>query len=642
MCGIAGIIDLHGTRDIDRRLVDKMMDAMQHRGPDGKGIHVEPGLAFGHRRLAIVDLAGGIQPFTSSTGKTVLTYNGEIYNHRAIAKDLAKEGRTLTTRSDTEVLAELVDLRGADALADLNGMFAFAAWSPRDNSFLLARDRLGEKPLYYHQTRDGFLVFASEFDALMAAGLAPDQIDPSAVADYLFYGYVPDPKTIYSEVYKLPPGHYLKFQRGGPLRPARPWWSLTQRPEDQLTFEDAQAELVTLLDRAVSDQMMADVPLAAFLSGGVDSSAIVSAMAQSGNDKITTCAMGFDDPSYDERNPARTVAQLFGTQHQEQVVDVDNASLLPVIASVYGEPFADTSALPTLLLCQLARKHATVALSGDGGDEIFAGYERYQGILREAQVRDMIPGPLRTGLVAPLGQLYPPLFGAPHPFRLRTALQSIGESQGAGYARAVSAVVPDRCAALLSGQMADYRPQTLIEAAIDKADTDDPVLQAQAADLATWLPGRMLVKVDRASMANSLEVRPPLLDHRLVEWAARLPRQFKVKGNNGKHVFKAALEPRLPDAILYRRKQGFGAPVDRWFRDAGGTLLADLRGRRAWKDSGYFDVDHVLKTATRHEKGQAHHGQELWSVLMFDAFLTRQSADRSRFIAGEMTDRGSS
>ncbi|MEM9420985.1 MAG: asparagine synthase (glutamine-hydrolyzing) [Pseudomonadota bacterium] len=631
MCGIAGIVDLNGTREIDRKLVERMTKALAHRGPDGHGYHFEPGVGFGHRRLAIIDIEGGKQPFTSSVGETVVTFNGEIYNHVSLSKELTAEGRHLKTRSDTEVLAELVDIRGADALSDLNGMFAFAAWSPRNATFLLARDRLGEKPLYYHYTNDGFLLFASELDALLAAGWSSEQIDPTAVADYLFYGYVPDPKTIYKDIFKLPAGHCLTVRRGQRPLPPRPWWNLCFALDPQRSFDDAVDDVLPLLDRAVHDQMMSDRPIAAFLSGGIDSSAIISSMRNSDIGEITTCTMGFDDHTSDERAYAQQISALFDTQHEESVAKLDHASLVPAIAAIYNEPFADSSALPTLLLCQMARRHATVALSGDGGDEIFAGYDRYQGVLREARLRRLLPLSARTGLVGPIGQLYPPLHRAPRPLRLRTALQSIGEPQASGYARAVSAVLPDRCHALLDRSMRSYRPQAIVEAAISAAQTDDPVLGAQAADIATWLPGRMLVKVDRASMANGLEVRPPMLDYRLVEWAASLPRTFKVKGPTGKRVLKSALSERLPDDILYRPKKGFGAPIDKWFAGPESPLMKELQTRSHWQDSGYFNVDEVCRTMDRHQTARGQHGQELWSILMFDAFLGRKSSDRDIF-----------
>ena len=403
MCGIAGIIDIEGEREIDRNALERMTTALAHRGPDGHGYHIEPGVGFGHRRLAIIDVAGGQQPFTSSTGKTVITFNGEIYNYLDSIDEISANGRVLRTRSDTEVLAELIDMRGPEALPALNGMFAFAAWSPRNETLLLARDRLGEKPLYYHITDDGFLLFASEIDALIASKMVPTLIDETAVADYFFYGYVPDPKTIYTNVFKLPPAHFISFRRGQKWRGPIPWWSVKMVPDDDLTFDNAVQSLMPLLDEVVRSQMISDEPIAAFLSGGVDSGAIATAMAKSTPTPITTCTMGFDDPNFDERHAADRVAALIESQHHDNEVSCDAAEHLRTIAAVFGEPFADTSALPTYLLCKLTKKYAKVALSGDGGDEVFAGYDRYAGVLREARLRRLFPNSARQGLVGPIG-----------------------------------------------------------------------------------------------------------------------------------------------------------------------------------------------------------------------------------------------
>ena len=401
------------------------------------------------------------------------------------------------------------------------------------------------------------------------------------------------------------------------------------KPEPGCQFEYAVETLLPTLDEAVSSQTIADRPVAAFLSGGVDSSAVVSSMQLGRDTPVTTCAMGFADPAHDERSVAATVANHLGTDHHAWMTDLDATTLAPAIAAIYGEPFADTSALPTVLLCKGARSRATVALSGDGGDEIFAGYERYLGVLNEARVRRLFPEFAR-GLIGPVGSLYPALpRSVPAPFRLKTALQSVAEDEGAGYARAVAAINPEAAMALLAPEMRDYRPQNAVETAITAAHQDDPVLAAQAADMATWLPGRMLVKVDRASMASGLEVRPPLLDYRLVEWAATLPRTFKMKGATGKRILKEALKTRLPEDILARRKQGFGAPADTWFHERGGALIDNLLARGAWKDSGYFNPDEVTRLAEKHRAKKGRHGQILWTVLMFDAFLNRDAADRA-------------
>ena len=619
MCGIAGIFDLRGTREIERRPLQAMSDALEHRGPDGAGLHVEPGVGLVHRRLSIIDLGGGAQPFTAGGGGTVLTYNGEIYNHAALRGPLERAGRTLRTRCDTEVLAELLDLRGEDALHDVRGMFAFAAWSPRENTLTLARDRFGEKPLYYARTKDDLLVFASEMPALLASGLVPNVIEERAVADYLFYGYVPDPYTIYRGVSRLAAGHVLTLRRGAnALRPRR-WYALRQQESEGLSPEAAGRATMGLLDEAVAEQRLADVPLGAFLSGGIDSSALVTVMAEQGPPPLT-CTVGFDDAEADEREAAATLARALGTRHHEDVARVDAEALLPAVARAYGEPFADAAALPAYLVCQLARTHVTVALSGDGADEVFGGYARYEGFARERRAARAVPGPLRA-VPRALGRVYPKLDFAPRPFRLRTALASLGETAPRAYASAVSAVLPDVCRGVLADPLRDADPAAHVEAAWGAADTDDPVVLAQAADMATWLPGRMLVKMDRASMTHSLEVRAPYLDHRLAEAAAAFPREARVHDGRRKIALREAMADRLPDDLLARPKRGFDAPVDTWFRAEGGALAKRLFARTAWSDSGYFDVDAVRDHARAHLRGRGRHGQLLWSVLMFDAFL---------------------
>lgn len=641
MCGIAGLVDIKARRDIDRGALDRMTRALAHRGPDGEGFYIEPGLGFGHRRLAIIDETGGQQPFTA-TGGTVLCYNGEIYNFQRLQSEIAASGRTLKTRSDTEVLGELLDLRGSDALPRLQGMFAFAAWDPRDETLILARDRLGEKPLYTYFTDDGFLLFASELDALLASQIIPRKIDRTAVADYLYYGYVPDPKTIYRHIHKLPPAHELVIRRGRELCAPRRWWSLKMAPQQGCHYEAAKETLLPTLDMVVSDQMVSDRPVAAFLSGGVDSSAIAASMQIFHDDRITTCAMGFDDTTKDERHYAQRVASHLNTDHHEFTVTLKADRMLPAIAAIYGEPFADTSSIPTALLCRGTRQHTVVALSGDGGDEVFAGYSRYGGILQEHRIRRLLPEFARRGVIAPAGQLYPSLTPpAPAPLRLKSLLMAIGEGEETGYAHAACILSPDRYRALLTEDLRDYRPEAIVETAMLSANTDDPVLAAQAADMATWLPGRMLVKIDRASMAAGLEVRAPLLDHRLVEWSATLPRSFKLKGPTTKRIFKDAHKSRLPEEILYRHKQGFDAPVDGWFRREGGALLDILLRRQTWQDSGYFNRDTILSFTERHREGKGNFGQELWSVLMFDAFLSRNSADRSLLDDPDITETAS-
>ena len=371
MCGVAGIFDLKGEREIDRDALTRMTNALRHRGPDGEGFFVEPGIGLGHRRLAIIDLEGGAQPFHTASEQSVLCFNGEIYNYRELSQQFRNKGGALRTQSDTEILAEGLERNGLDFIHELRGMYAWAYWNKSKKRLTLARDRLGEKPLYYTQTTDGFLLFASEIGAILASGLVEKTICNKAVADYFFYGYTPDPKTIYENIYKLPPGHTLSVSAGQPLDKRR-YWRPVFAPRDDLSFEDATALMRKHLDDAVAAQMVSDVPLGAFLSGGVDSAGVVSSMREAGGD-LVTCTIGFNEQSHDERDAARDIAVKFGAEHHEHLAELHVAELIDKIARAYGEPFADTSALPSYLVAKLARQHVTVALSGDGGDEIFAG-----------------------------------------------------------------------------------------------------------------------------------------------------------------------------------------------------------------------------------------------------------------------------
>jgi len=624
MCGIAGILDLRGEREIDRNALQRMTDALIHRGPDGEGLHLEPGLGLGHRRLAIIDREGGGQPFHAADGRGVLSFNGEIYNYQELGKTLAAKGAILQTRSDTECLAEGLSREGPDFVHQLRGMFAFAYWDHASKTLTLGRDRLGEKPLYYAETGDGFLVFASEITAIAASRLHALEIDNEAAADYFLYGYVPDPKSIYRGVRKLPPGALLAARRGGPVTVSR-YWRPHFESQGAANFEKAAEELIAHLDEAVRLQMISDVPLGGFLSGGVDSSAIVSSMALN-SQHITTCTIGFDDAAHDERAFARIVAEQYGTEHFEETASLDVDLLIDDVATAFGEPFADSSALPTYVVSKLARNHVTVALSGDGGDEIFAGYRRYPFFLAEEKLRGLAPLALRRPLFGTAGALWPKLDWAPRPLRLKTTLQSLGDNRAHAYARAVGANLPDRVAAMLAPDfkhsLGGYDPVSVIADIMPNGKTD-PLSAAQTVDLATWLPGRMLTKIDRASMAHSLEVRPPLLDHKLVEWAGALPPDFKLRGGEGKRILKKSLEPRLGANILFRRKQGFGLPIASWLRAANGPLDR-LNTSNAWRQSGFLNEKKVDRMIRDHQRGRSDNSQELWTVIMFDAFQRTQ------------------
>ncbi|MEM9013996.1 MAG: asparagine synthase (glutamine-hydrolyzing) [Pseudomonadota bacterium] len=622
MCGIAGIIDQRENRPIDRAALQRMTDALTHRGPDGEGFFVENGIGFGHRRLAIIDRVGGAQPFHAVDGG-VLCYNGEIYNLPELASALKSSGHIFRTRSDTEVLCEMVSRHGLSALLQLHGMFAFAFWRPQTRELLLARDRLGEKPLFYCETPDGFLLFASEIQAIAASGMTPLDIEPTAIADYFQYGYIPDPKTIYRSVYKLPPGCTLSLKPGTPLRIDR-YWRPRFDPDTSLTFDDAADMLRHRLDEAVGRQMMSDMPIGAFLSGGIDSAGVVMSMAQNGG-APTTCTIGFRFAAYDERAPAREIASKVHADHHEHLAEIDAVELIDHIAKSYGEPFADPSALPTFLVCKIARQHVSVALTGDGGDELFAGYRRYGFHLAEERMRSLAPQSLRRLILGPAGRFYPKLDWGPRPLRWKTTLQSLSNTTTDGYALSVAASLPARIKRIYSADFLEtidaYDPADIIKTAIQSAETDDPLAAAQYADFQTWLPGRMLTKIDRASMANSLEARPPMLDAAFVDWATQLPSAFKHKNGAGKRILKTALEPRLGAGFVHKKKRGFSLPLADWIRGDKNRLAGRLEASQRWRESGLFDEAAVSRLMHDHQRGASDNSQEIWSLIMFDAFL---------------------
>ncbi|GJL94393.1 MAG: amidotransferase 1, exosortase A system-associated [Hyphococcus sp.] len=623
MCGVAGIIDLKAARDINRDALTRMTTALTHRGPDGEGFFIEPGIGLGHRRLAIIDKQGGVQPFHTQSEKGVLSYNGEIYNYRSLAKSLEASGIVLNTRSDTEVLAEGLARSGATYISELRGMFALAFWDKEASRLILARDRIGEKPLYYTEIEDGFLYFASELGALLSSGAISAKISPEAVADYFFYGYVPDPKSIYKDIHKLAPAHTLIAGPGCSPK-LNCYWRPQFKPDHSLSFEEACEDLRERLDDAVSTQMVSDVPLGAFLSGGVDSAGIVSAMSKTGQSPIT-CTIGFNEETHDERAPARQIAKKFGATHFEETADIDACNIIDDVAAAFDEPFADSAAFSSFIVSKLARKHVTVALSGDGGDELFAGYRRYAFFLGEERLRSMAPLRLRQLIFGSAGALYPKLDWAPRPLRFKTTFQALGQSTANGYAAASAINLASNATSLLSSDLQnvldDYHPQNVISDAIASANTTESLSSAQHVDFLTWLPSRMLTKIDRTSMAHSLEVRPPMLDHHFVEWCATLPTSFKIKNGTQKRILKEALTPRLGHDHINRKKRGFDMPITKWLSANSNNLLERLRSSAAWKECGLVNIEAVENMIDAHNTGRKNYAQELWSVIMFDAFL---------------------
>ena len=629
MCGLAGIFHLTTPKPVDPLRVERMCDAIAHRGPDGFGVWTAPGVALGHRRLSIIDIAGSPQPMASTDGRAMLVFNGEIYNYRELRTELAAGGAVFHTDGDSEVIIAAYQRWGVDCLPRLHGMFAFAIYDLAANTLLLARDRLGVKPLFMAELPDGSLAFASELKALVAHPLLRREIDPLAVEDYLAWGYVPDHRSILKGVEKLPAGHYrLLKSGGGATRPVQ-WWDVSFAERRRGNQRDHEAELVHLMRDAVTSRMVADVPLGAFLSGGVDSSAVVALMAEASSSPVKTCSIGFDVAALDESNYAQQIADRFHTDHRARMVSPDDFEAVEHLAVKFDEPFADASALPTWRVCQLARENVTVALSGDGADEAFAGYRRHVFQYGEDRVRRMLPGPLRAGLFGLAGHLYPKADWAPRRFRAKTTLLSLAGSSEAAYASAVSVTGPALRDGLYSPEFlrlrGDYRAEDPFLEVMAEAPARSGLDRAQYADLKFWLPGDILTKVDRASMAVSLEAREPLLDHRLIEFAASLPESERVHakgfGGQGKWVMKQAMRRYLPDDILFRPKQGFVTPIAQWFRGPLAGAARSIASSAPLGRTGWFDEKRLAAIAEAHISGRSDHSRLLWQLLMLDRSL---------------------
>jgi len=632
MCGIAGILAVHGSPGINRALLEAMNTSLAHRGPDGAGCHVEPEVGLAHRRLSIIDLATGEQPMFNEDGTVCVVFNGEIYNFQALVDELAGLGHRFHTRSDTEVIVHAWEQWGVECVSRFDGMFAFAVWDRNRRTLFLARDRLGIKPLYYAQLPGGQFIFGSELKALARHPEFPRQIDGTAVEDYFTFGYVPEPKTIYAGVCKLRPGWRLLLDLRAGREKLDQYWDLQhdsvgQVPTDPRALEE---ELLQRLGRAVRAELISDVPLGAFLSGGVDSSAVVAMMAEGASRPVKTCSIGVEEPAYDESMYARQVAELLHTDHAERRVRVDDLTLLDQLVDTYDEPYADSSAIPTYRLCAATREHVKVALSGDGGDENFAGYRRYRMFAGEEAVRARLPDFIREPLFGFLGRWYPKLDWAPRFLRGKNTFQALGRDSAGAYLHAVS-IAPDELRAELysprfHADLAGYRSRAVFDQYLAGREFPDTLTMAQYLDFKTYIPGDILTKVDRASMAHGLEVRVPLLDHHFIEWVARIPSGLKLKGGEGKYIFKKSLEKVLPHDILYRKKMGFAVPLDRWFRGPLAGQVRDLATSSALQSTGFFDPDALARVVQRHLAGRRDHSAVIWALLMFDGFLRRHLA----------------
>jgi asparagine synthase (glutamine-hydrolysing) len=625
MCGIAGLYYPDTPKPVDPQRIRAMANAVAHRGPDGAGVWTAPGVGLGHRRLSIIDVAGSPQPMASADGALTVSFNGEIYNFAALRAELQARGAVFVTSGDTEVLLHGWAYWGPAMLERLNGMFAFALHDARRQCLFLARDRLGVKPLHYAELSDGGVAFASELKGLLAHPLLRREPDIRAVEDYMAYGYVPDDACIVSGVRKLPAGHSLLIERGKAVPAPSRWWGVDFSRRASGSAKALEEELVALMREAVRSRMVSDVPLGAFLSGGVDSSTVVAFMAEASSKAVKTCTIGFDEAGHDERGYAAQVATRFATDHRERVVAADDFALIDTLVAAFDEPFADASALATYRVCELAREDVTVALSGDGADEAMAGYRRYKFQHAEERIRGLLPTTMRTRLFGTLGGFYPKADWAPQSLRAKTTLLALSEDGAEAYSRAVGVTTPEQRALLFSDgakrALNGHRAEDRYVRSMRDAPARDAIDRAQYADFQHWLPGDILTKTDRTSMAVGLEAREPLLDYRLVEFAASLPVSMRLRGGRGKWLMKKAMERYLPGDILYRRKMGFVTPVSAWFRGALADEAAALAKSRVL--ANWFDPRAIATLAVDHRIGRAEHGRTLWQLVMLERSMQR-------------------
>ena len=615
MCGIAGYAGWTRTRAISEADLTAMCAAIRHRGPDEEGHFVGTGVALGMRRLSVIDVAGGSQPMSNEDGTVHVVFNGEIYNFRALRARLAARHH-IRTRSDTEVLVHLYEEREAELVHELRGMFAFAIWDDTASRLTLARDRMGIKPLYYWET-DGGVFFGSELRCFLALAHFPAQIDPVAVHEYLALGYVPDPACIFTGVAKLAPGHVLTWDAEHGVQ-TRQYWSPV-RPEVPIRDErEAIEELRRLIENSVGSHLESDVRLGAFLSGGIDSSTVVAQMAKVMSTPVETFSIGFDEKEFNEAPHAASVAKALGTKHTELVVRPEADALVEELIHTFDEPFGDSSALPTLLVSRLARQHVTVALSGDGGDELFGGYTRYGELAGASELRPALARRLARAAGVRL----------PHSTYGRNRLLNLSRDRRGQYASTVASALPINEGGVLRNVAVEHTLDRLLDRWFDPAADRDFLTQMTLVDMASYLPGDILTKVDRASMSVSLEARVPLLDHPLVEFAVALPGHFKRRGGTGKWILREAIRGLVPESVFEQPKRGFAVPLCRWFRgDLRHRLDTLVREERRVYE--YVDHGSVQRLVREHTAERRDHSHFLWRVLVLDLWLEALACGRA-------------
>jgi len=614
MCGIAGylLFDQAACPETLRA----MCNCIRHRGPDDEGFHLDGGCAIGMRRLSVIDLATGHQPLSNEDGSVWIVFNGEIYNYLELRRELTAAGHRFATQSDTETVVHLYEQEGVNGLCKLRGMFALAIWDAHNRKLLLARDRFGEKPLYYAALPHG-LFFASELSALRVAGV-PQDVDREALRLYFQFSYIPDPYSIFRTVRKLPAASWIQYDESGRATQGR-YWTLSrpaEHPVAGMTETEARVRLRRAFDEAVSAQMAADVPLGAFLSGGIDSSSVVAAMALQSSRPVKTFSIGFEEAAYNELDYARQVAEKYRTEHHEILVKSDSVALVTRLVKHFGEPFADSSAIPTYVVSEFAARHVKVVLSGDGGDELFGGYTSFQAVER-FRFMDRVPQPVRRALATVAGGLPYSAYGKNFLRMISrpTALERYFENNYSPYFLRSRLLQPEWITPADGAYLTRVFGDSMLP------DGADILTQAMYFETAANLTGNMLVKVDRMSMANSLEVRCPFLDSRLATLAASIPHSWKIRGRQGKRIFLEAVGDRLPPKLLARRKMGFGLPLATWLRGSLRSLLWESLTSGRFLDRGFVDEGILRQLLEEHQAQRRDNTGTLWALLMLDMWF---------------------
>lgn len=628
MCGICGIYNFRNFKPIRKELLKKMCAVLEHRGPDDEGIFINQQSGFsvglGHRRLSIIDLSlQGHQPMCNEDESIWIVFNGEIYNFLELRENLIKKGHKFKSKTDTETIIHLYEEKNEKCLDDLRGMFSFAIWDEKDNKLFLARDRIGKKPLFYYLD-DEKIIFASEIKSIIQHDTVKREVNLEALDDYLTYLSVSGPKTMFKNIWKLLPGHYMVCSlRGCNIRE---YWDVSFSNVINKDEDFFKGRLLELLSECVKYRLISDVSLGAFLSGGIDSSVIVALMSEVLKNPVLTSSIGFEEKEFNELDYARVISEKYKTNHSEYMVTPKITNILDKLVWHFDEPFADSSAIPTYYVSKMAKKSVTVALSGDGGDELFAGYRRYYYDRLENRLR-IIPEFLRRYLIGSIAGIYPKADRLPQFLRAKTLLTNISLSPERGYYNTRSifndSLRRDILNEEVSRELKNYDPFSILEKYFKKANTDDPLSRIQYVDIKTYLVDDILVKVDRMSMAHSLEVRSPLLDHKFLEFAASIPSGYKLRKKKSKYIFKESIKDKLPREIYLRKKMGFSVPLDIWFRNELKEITQELLLDKHSAKHGFFKRDRIENIWMLHQRGKRNLGTNLWGLLMFELWYKK-------------------